>query len=139
MSSQENLLCWADLSHSVQVMAATSTLARTGVDSQLADAAGRLLRLLADPTRMAILRLLAQGERTVTELVDLLGTPRSRLGNHLACGLHCGVWTSKKQGRHVVYSLADPAVLSLLEHAERVAGPHQKHLAGCTRLGPAWI
>lgn len=120
-------------------MPATSTLPRPGVDSELADAAGLLLRLLADPTRMAILRLLAQGERTVTELAEVLGTPRSRLGNHLACGLHCGVWASRKQGRHVVYSLADPAVLTLLEHAEQVAAPHKRHLASCTRLGPAWI
>ena len=120
-------------------MTATSTEVRTGQDPELADAAGLLLRLLADPTRMQILRLLAQGDRTVTQLAEALGSPRSRLGNHLACGLHCGVWTSRKQGRHVVYSLADPAVLGLLSHAEQVAASHRTHLAGCTRLGPAWI
>ena len=80
-----------------------------------------LLRLLADPTRMGIVELLAEADRTVGELADALGTPRSRLGNHLACGLHCGVWTSERRGRHVVYSLADRAVLGLLEHAREVA------------------
>lgn len=113
--------------------------APTGEDAGLDDAAGLLLRLLADPTRMGILRLLAQGDRTVTQLAEALGTPRSRLGNHLACGLHCGAWTSHKQGRHVVYALADPALLGLLTHAEQVAAPHRAHLAGCTRLGPAWV
>ena len=119
-------------------MTTLGTAALTG-ESELADAAGLLLRVLADPTRMGILRLLAQGDRTVSQLAQDLGSPRSRLSNHLACGLHCGVWTSQKQGRHVVYSLADPAVLDLLAHAEQVAAPHLTHLAGCTRLGPTWI
>ncbi len=101
-------------------------------------AIARLLRVLADPTRMGIVELLAQGEHTVAELAAALGTPRSRLGNHLACGLHCGVWTSEKRGRHVVYTLADPAVLALLQFAGEVAAPHAEHLATCDRIGPDW-
>lgn len=101
-------------------------------------ATGLLLRLLADPTRMGIVELLADGTRTVGELAEALDTPRSRLGNHLACGLHCGVWTSERRGRHVVYSLADRAVVALLDHAREVAAPRAEYLAGCTRLGPSW-
>lgn len=101
-------------------------------------ATSRLLRVLADPTRMGIVELLAGGGRTVGELADELGTPRSRLGNHLACGLHCGVWTSQKRGRHVVYSLADRGILALLKFAGRVAAPHAEHLATCHRIGPDW-
>ena len=102
-------------------------------------AAGLLLRLMADPTRMGIVELLAESDRTVSELAEALGTPRSRLSNHLACGLHCGVWTSQRRGRHAVYSLADRGVLGLLEHAREVAAPRAEYLAGCTRLGPDWI
>lgn len=119
-------------------MTSTSARATASTETDLAAAAGLLMRLLADPTRMAILELLANGDRTVSELADALQTPRSRLGNHLACGLHCGVWTSQKRGRNVVYSLADRGVLGLLEHAREVASPRATHLAGCTRLGPAW-
>ena len=99
-------------------------------------AAGRLLRLLADPTRMGIVGLLAERDRTVAELAEALGTPRSRLGNHLACGLHCGVWTSHQTGRYVVYSLVDRGLLALLDHAREVAAPRAEYLASCTRLGP---
>ena len=101
-------------------------------------AASRLLRVLADPTRMGIVELLAGGDRTVGELADALGVPRSRLGNHLACGLHCGVWTSQKRGRHVIYSLADREILALLAMVRRVAAPHAEHLATCHRIGPDW-
>ncbi len=119
-------------------MTATSTLTAAGPRTEFA-AAGLLLRLLADPTRMGIVELLAEGDRTVAELASALATPRSRLGNHLACGLHCGVWTSEKRGRHVVYSLADRGVLGLLEHARQIAAPRADYLAGCSRLGPDWI
>lgn len=115
-----------------------TTTSPPGARTDLA-AAGLLLRLLADPTRMGIVELLAEGDRSVGELAEALGTPRSRLGNHLACGLHCGVWTSQKKGRSVVYSLADRGVLGLLEHAREVAAPRAEYLAGCTRLGPDWI
>lgn len=118
-------------------MTATSTTAEASTRTKLA-AAGLLLRLLADPTRMGIVQLLAERDRTVGELAVAMGTPRSRLGNHLACGLHCGVWTSHKCGRYVVYSLLDRGVIGLLEHAREVAAPRAEHLAGCTRLGPAW-
>ncbi len=102
-------------------------------------AAGLLLRLLAHPTRMRIVELLAGADRSVAELAELLDVPRSRLGNHLACGLHCGVWTSEKRGRHVIYSLADRSVFALVEHAQQVAAPRADYLASCTRLGPDWV
>jgi len=114
---------------------ASAPVFATGTDRL---AASRLLRVLADPTRLGIVELLGAGDRTVTELAGALGTPRSRLGNHLACGLHCGVWTSAKRGRNVVYSLADRGVLALLDFAREVAAPHAEHLASCHRIGPDW-
>lgn len=115
----------------------TTSAAPATTSSRLA--AGLLLRLLADPIRMRIVELLADGDRTVAELSELLDVPRSRLGNHLACGLHCGVWASEKRGRHAVYSLIDRGLLGLVEHAQEVAAPRAEYLASCTRLGPAWV
>jgi hypothetical protein len=43
-----------------------------------------LLRLLADPERLAIAGALAQGPRTHRELADQLGIPAKRLKRHLA-------------------------------------------------------
>lgn len=126
-----------NLSRTVSVMTMTSATVEARTRRDLA-AAGLLLRLLADPTRMGIVELLAEGDHTVGELAEKLGIPRSRLGNHLACGLHCGVWTSQKRGRNVVYSLADRGVIGLLDHAREVAAPRADYLAGCTRLGPHW-
>lgn len=103
-------------------------------------AGARLFRVLADPTRLAVLRALAHGSATVGELVEAVGSPnRSRVSNHLACLAWCGLVTADKVGRSVVYTLADPAVLALLDLADRVAQPHADHLASCTRIGPDWV
>ena len=103
-------------------------------------AAGRLFKVLGDPTRLAVLRHLAAGPATVTELLDALGQPpRSRVGNHLACLAHCGLVTTERSGRTMTYTLADACVLDLVELAAQVAAPNADHLASCTRIGPAWI
>ncbi len=103
-------------------------------------AAARLLKVLADPTRLALLRRLADGEATVTELSVAVGNPpQSRVSNHLACLRWCELVTSEKVGRNVIYRLADPRVLPLLDLACEVAAPHAAYLASCTRIGPDWL
>lgn len=110
------------------------------VDLDLSVAAGRLLKVLADPTRLALLRRLAEGQASVGELVEAVNSPsQSRVSNHLACLRWCGLVTSEKVGRSVVYRLADPRVLSVLDVACDVAAPHAEHLATCTRIGPEWV
>jgi len=110
------------------------------VDVELSVVAGRLFKVLGDPTRLALLRRLAGGDASVGELVEAVGSPsQSRVSNHLACLRWCGLVTSEKVGRSVIYRLADTRVLSLLDVACDVAAPHAEHLATCTRIGPAWV
>jgi DNA-binding transcriptional ArsR family regulator len=114
------------------------TTMAAGVDVSLA--AGRLFKVLADPTRLALLRRLAEGDASVGELVAALGDPpQSRVSNHLACLRWCKLVTSVKIGRSVVYRLADRSVLPLLDMACDIATPHAELLASCTRIGPEWI
>ena len=126
--------------HQVCLLDSVQVVTTTTVDADLALAAGRLFRVLADPTRLRLLRRLAEGEASVSELVAALGNPpQSRISNHLACLRWCEVVTSEKVGRTVIYRLADPRVLSLLDLACDVAAPHSDRLASCTRIGPDWV
>ena len=119
----------------------TTTLSRNGASGAPVDAAaGRLFKVLGDPTRLAVLRRLAEGPVTVAQLLAALGDPpRSRVGNHLACLAYCGLVTAERDGRTVTYTLADPGVLDLVTLAGQVAAPNADHLAACTRIGPAWV
>lgn len=82
--------------------------------------AAALFRSLAEPTRLAILRHVAQGEHRVADLTSLLGLAQSTVSGHLACLRDCGLVTVRPEGRQSFYSLATPALLELLAAAERL-------------------
>jgi len=60
----------------------------------------KFFRALEDPTRLRILRLLLEGERTVSELVAQLGAPQGRVSSHLACLRWRGYVQVRRQGRY---------------------------------------
>ena len=45
----------------------------------------------------------------------------------------------ERQGRSVVYRIADPSVAEVVALGQRLAGAHGDHLATCGRIGPDWI
>jgi DNA-binding transcriptional ArsR family regulator len=103
------------------------------------EALSRYFRVLGDPTRLRVVEALLERERTVSELVELLGAPQSRVSNHLACLRWCRFVESERRGRTVVYRVADERVSRILELATSLAEPNCDHLASCKRIGPDWI
>lgn len=103
------------------------------------EATARYFRGLGDPTRLRILLLLLDGERTVSQIVDALGLGQSRVSNHLACLRWCRFVESERHGRNVVYRVTDPRLRQLLGYAGELADEHCEHLASCSRIGPDWI
>lgn len=99
----------------------------------------RLFRILGDPTRLAIVRLLEDGERPVRELVAAVGSSQPRVSAHLACLRHCQLVETERRGREIVYRLSVPGLGALLDQAADVAAPRAGHLASCTRVGPEWV
>lgn len=102
-------------------------------------AAARFFKVLSDPTRLAILRLLLQGERSVGELVELLQVPQSRVSNHLACLRWCQFVEVARRSRRGIYRVADERLRAVLAEADRVSADQCDHLISCERIGPDWI
>lgn len=78
----------------------------------------KLFRGFADSSRLSILELLRDGEKTVSELVSATGLTQSNVSNHLACLRECGLVSARPEGRFTLYSLADETVRNLLAQAE---------------------
>lgn len=93
----------------------------------------KLFRGLADPSRLAILEALRTSSQTVGELVEITGLSQSNPSNHLACLLECGLVQRERQGKYVIYSLADARIAVLLALADEVVSEHVAQLAACTR------
>lgn len=78
------------------------------------------LRAAGDETRIRLLALLAQGERTVKELTDILGQSQPRISRHLKVLAEAGLVDRTPEGSWVYYRLADdaggtPPALAILE------------------------
>ncbi len=91
----------------------------------------KFFRGLGDPTRVRILQLLEDGERTVGELVAETGALQGRLSSHLACLRWCGFVRSRRDGRRVYYSLADNRVRQVLSMAEEFLQEHAGSVEVC--------
>lgn len=91
----------------------------------------RFFRVLGDPTRLRLLTLLLERERTVTELVEAVGAPQGRISTHLGCLRWCGFVTARREGRQVLYAIADPRVHSLLQIASAMHHDYAAGIASC--------
>jgi DNA-binding transcriptional ArsR family regulator len=85
----------------------------------LSEIKAELFRALAHPGRVRVLEILRDGERTVTELVPLVGLEASHLSQQLAVLRRARVVTTRREGARVVYAIADPEIVELLAVARR--------------------
>ncbi len=82
-------------------------------------AANELFKAFADPVRLRLLNLLADGEVCVCHLHEALELPQSTVSRHLAYLRRRGLVLGRKEGLWVHYRLAKPA------------SELHRHLMGC--------
>jgi DNA-binding transcriptional ArsR family regulator len=91
-----------------------------------------LCKALSHPTRLQILDLLSERERTVEELIKLLGVGQSNLSQHLAALRQRRLVVARREGANVYYALSSAKIveacsltkkllLELLDREHRVA------------------
>lgn len=77
-------------------------------------AATAALRVLANEDRLMLLCQLTHGERSVGELEQLLALRQPTLSQQLAVLRTEGVVHTRREGKRIYYSVADPRLLVLL-------------------------
>lgn len=90
-------------------------------DGERLAVAVEVLGLLADRTRLALLRRLGEGEADVTTLVEACGVTRTSVSQHLARLRLAGLVGTRKEGRRVVYALRHGHLRRLVDEAFNVA------------------
>jgi DNA-binding transcriptional ArsR family regulator len=68
-------------------------------------------KTLASPKRLEIINALKEGEKTVGELVEILGVPKANVSQHLAVMRHKGILNSRRDGVNIYYRIANPKVV----------------------------
>ena len=90
---------------------------------------------LSDPTRLAILERLVEGEARVVDLTGLLEMAQSTVSAHLACLRDCGLVTGRPEGRQMFYSLTRPELMDLLASAETLLAATGNKVVLCPNYG----
>lgn len=73
-----------------------------------------VFKALGHPTRLWIVRQLADGEHCVCEFVEAVGADFSTISQHLAVLKQAGVIVDDKRGKQVFYRLAKPCVIQFI-------------------------
>jgi len=80
-----------------------------------------MAKSLAHASRLELLEQLAQGERSVEVLASRTGLSVANASQHLQQMRRAGIVVSRRDGKFVLYTLADEAVLGLLTALRRLA------------------
>jgi rhodanese-related sulfurtransferase len=81
----------------------------------------RIGKAVSSPARLELLDLLAQGEKPVELLARQARLSVTNTSNHLKELRNAALVASRKEGVHVHYRLADPAVRGFLRHLQDIA------------------
>jgi DNA-binding transcriptional ArsR family regulator len=82
---------------------------------QQARAASDLLKALSHEARLVILCILSEGEKSVSELEQILMLPQAAVSQHLARLRYDRLVTSRRDGRMIYYTIASPEVSRVVE------------------------
>jgi ArsR family transcriptional regulator len=88
-----------------------------GVSRPLSEIKSDLFKALGHPGRVRILEVLRDGDRTVAEMLPLVGLESSHLSQQLGILRRAHVVRAQREGPSVRYSIADPAIVELLAAA----------------------
>jgi DNA-binding transcriptional ArsR family regulator len=86
----------------------------------------KILKTLAQPKRLMILDHLHGGEKSVGELVGLLGLPQSNVSQHLAALRAGDIVRTRREGNTVYYSLVDPRIVRACDIFHEVLADRMK-------------
>ena len=78
-----------------------------------------IFQALANPTRIAILEVLREGEISAGTIIERLGVEQSNISQHLAVLRGKHLVTGRKEGNQVFYRLRDPLIGEVLDIMRR--------------------
>jgi DNA-binding transcriptional ArsR family regulator len=82
----------------------------------------RFHKVLADVNRLRIVRRLADGPATVTELIEHVGLSQPLVSWHLGKLREAGLVSAQRHGRETVHTIVPEAFLAFAQRQSRVLG-----------------
>ena len=74
-----------------------------------------ICKVFSNPTRLEILNLLRDKERSVTELIKKSKLSQTNISQHLAIMKSKGIVMSNRKGNHIFYKLSNPKIIKAFD------------------------
>lgn len=81
----------------------------------LVEQIAQCFRVLSEPMRIRLLDRLRDGEASVQELTDALGSTQQNVSKHMGVLHAAGIVSRRRDGTRVLYSIADDSVFEMCE------------------------
>jgi ArsR family transcriptional regulator len=81
------------------------------MDKKIFEMHAEICKVFTSPTRLEIISLLRDGEKTVNELTELTGVPQANISQHLTVLRQNNVVTTRREGANIYYKIANPKIL----------------------------
>ncbi|MEM1995048.1 MAG: metalloregulator ArsR/SmtB family transcription factor [Nitrososphaerales archaeon] len=78
-------------------------------------AKARFFKTLSDPTRLKIIKIIAQREMCVCEIMAALNLTQPNASHHLNMLEREGIAKKRREGKWILYSLSSPKILHLMD------------------------
>ncbi|MCY7375947.1 MAG: metalloregulator ArsR/SmtB family transcription factor [Pyrinomonadaceae bacterium] len=72
-------------------------------------------KILAEPVRLSILQALETGEKSVTDIANVVASTQPNVSKHLKMLQDAGLLARRQEGNTVYYSIADKSVFALCD------------------------
>jgi len=95
-------------------------MARGTPSNDVFKAQARVLKALANESRLKIVDRLSKGECSVGELTELIGSDQSTVSKHLAVLRSNNIVNDRREGNVVYYTLLTPCVMNFFSCATQV-------------------
>ncbi len=84
-----------------------------GGDGIFVEMVAERFRVLGEPMRLRMLKVLMEGEKTVGELVEATGATQANTSRHLQTLARVGILSRRKEGLCVYYRIVDETIPEL--------------------------
>lgn len=92
---------------------------RESLPEEVVELTAQRLRVMAEPTRIALLEALNSGEAGVQELADQVGLPHQGASHHLNLLWRAGILARRRAGTKTIYSVSDWSAWWVIEQIAR--------------------
>ena len=84
--------------------------------------AAKVLAVIGNPSRIAILLEIGTGEACVCHLEAALNQRQAYISQHLMALRDAGILRTRRDGKYIYYRLSSPKILDLIQEAAIIAG-----------------